>query len=116
MASVAAANGPRSVSTVVPQSKPCVVYVVQQMGGGGVCKVGVSENFESLLRSLQTGSAYPLRVHRKFDCPDVGTARRCERAALRAVRDADADAELRGEWFQPWMLQGVCDAVAKELR
>lgn len=92
---------------------PCVVYIVQQMGGHGACKVGVSRNLESRLRALRTGSPYKLEVCHVLSCRTRAVAERAETAAIKAIQDAGA--ELQGEWFQAWMLRGVYEAAMAEV-
>jgi hypothetical protein len=71
------------------------VYIMTPAGAEGPCKIGISENPEGRLRSLQCGSPNRLEL-REVYWPDT----RDEAFAIeREFHDNYADWRMHGEWF-----------------
>lgn len=79
-------------------SKSAYVYVVATVRAGvatAPVKVGISENPQSRLSSLQTGSSFDLEIIYAFPIPLRDLASIVEQA----FHQAHTDQRLRGEWF-----------------
>lgn len=67
------------------------IYFIQQ-GDDGAIKIGYSTNPEKRLKSLQTGSAYPLKMLLTIEGSEDQE---------KALHDQFAAYQLQGEWFRP---------------
>jgi hypothetical protein len=76
--------------------KPCFVYVIGRVGGANVCKVGLSDNPESRLKSLQSGSPHQLYISFALWTPSRAEALAVETFAHDLMRPA----KMVGEWFR----------------
>jgi len=71
------------------------VYIIQQKGGEGCIKIGVSDDVEARLKHLQTGSPYALSVIAKIIAKDKCHAICIEKSYHEKLKSY----RLNGEWF-----------------
>lgn len=77
------------------RTKPCYVYVIGRQAGANVCKVGISDNPEKRLRSLQSGSP-----HRLYIQDTLRLDSRADAIAVEAkAHEMMSPARMSGEWF-----------------
>lgn len=78
----------------VVKSPASYVYILQQ-GNGGAVKIGVADNVQSRIQSLQTGSAYRLNLIGTIACESRKKAYRLEGILHKKF----SSFRLEGEWF-----------------
>lgn len=75
--------------------KPCTVYVIGRVGGSNFSKIGISDNPENRLKSLQTGSPHRLFLAFQLEM-------RCRADAIEVeslAHELMDSARMNGEWF-----------------
>ena len=90
------------------KSQSCV-YFIQQQGGGMHLKIGCSDNFDSRLKKLQTGSPYPLKCLAKVYAMDKYHAQVMEKTFHDRLRPY----RLSGEWFSSGALDAIREHVTE---
>jgi len=85
------------------------VYFIQQQGGEMHLKIGCSDNVDSRIKKLQTGSPYPLKCLAKVYAVDKYHALIMEKSFHDRLRRY----KLSGEWFSSSALGAIREQVSE---
>lgn len=98
-----------SVKRETPAKTQSCVYFIQQQGGGMHLKIGCSDNVDSRMKKLQTGSPYPLKCLAKVYAVDKYHALVMEKSFHDRLRPY----KLSGEWFSSSALGAIREQVSE---